>query len=71
MFVIILLIVMDIKLFCFNIARIKENEQKCLWDAEVEDNPPSIVLTPDKVDYLNKKISSRGTRFWMGNKRMY
>ena len=49
------------------IARIKENEQKCLWDAEVEDNPPSIVLTPDKVDYLNKKISSKFLT-WVSNR---
>lgn len=44
--------------------RIAERERTEQWDVDVEDDPETIVLTPDKVDYLNKKLSSRiGTFF--------
>ena len=39
--------------------RIKECEKNGQWDCEVEDNPPSKVLEPNNVDYLNKKLSSK------------
>lgn len=49
------------------LARIKENEQNGVWDAEVEDNPESKVLNPEKVDYLNKKVSSKFMT-WLSNR---
>lgn len=49
------------------LSRISECEKNCTWDVEVEDNPPSKVLTPDKVDYLNKKLSSKFLT-WMSNR---
>lgn len=36
------------------LERIAEHERLKLWDVDVEDDPETIVLTPDKVDYLNK-----------------
>lgn len=39
--------------------KIKHLEQNGLWDNEIEENPESTVLMPNKVDYLNKKISSK------------
>lgn len=39
--------------------KIKEYEEKELWDKDVEDDPETIVLTPNKVDYLGKKLSSK------------
>lgn len=46
------------------LERIAEHERLKLWDVDVEDDPETIVLMPDKVDYLNKKLSSRiGTYF--------
>ena len=39
--------------------KIKEYEKAELWDKDVEDDPETIVLTPDKVDYLGKKLSSK------------
>ncbi|MBO4251909.1 MAG: 1-acyl-sn-glycerol-3-phosphate acyltransferase [Clostridia bacterium] len=41
------------------IEKIAEHERLGLWDKDVEDDPETIVLTPDKVDYLGKKLSSR------------
>ena len=46
------------------LERISEHERLGLWDKDVEDDPKTIVLTPDKVDYLGKKLSSKiGTFF--------
>lgn len=39
--------------------RIAELEKKELWHLDVEDDPETYPLTPDKVDYLNEKLSSR------------
>lgn len=39
--------------------KIKQYEKEQKWDYEVQDNPETIVLTPDKIDYLNKKLSSK------------
>lgn len=44
------------------LERIKEYEEKGMFTTDVEQDPPTIPLTPDKVDYLNKKLSSK---FWM------
>ena len=39
--------------------RIAELEKKELWHLDVEDDPETYPLMPDKVDYLNEKLSSR------------
>ena len=39
--------------------RIRECERQGRFHEAVEDDPPAPELTPDKVDYLNKKASSR------------
>lgn len=44
------------------IEKIKQFEKEGRWHEDVEDDPPTIPLLPDKVDYLNKKLSSK---FWM------
>ena len=43
--------------------KIKEYEKLELWDKDVEDDPETIVLMPDKVDYLGKKLSSKVMTF--------
>ncbi len=44
------------------LKKIEEYEEKGLFSHDVEEDPPTIPLLPDQVDYLNKKLSSR---FWM------
>lgn len=44
------------------IEKIKLFEREECWAQDVEDDPPTIPLRPEMVDYLNEKISSR---FWM------
>lgn len=44
------------------IEKIKQFEREERWTQDVEDDPPTIPLKPEMVDYLNEKISSR---FWM------
>ena len=39
--------------------RIQEYEKAGRFDESVENAPPSVELTPDKVDYLCKKLSSK------------
>ena len=39
--------------------RIAELEKKELWHLDIEDDPETYPLMPDKVDYLNEKLSSR------------
>ena len=39
--------------------KIREYEGQGRFHEAVEDDPPAPELTPDKVDYLNKKASSR------------
>ena len=46
------------------VKRIEEYERDGLFDKDVEDDPPSKELTPDKVDYLCKKTSSKIKRFF-------
>ena len=41
------------------IRRIAEFEKKELWHLDVEDDPKTYPLMPDKVDYLNEKLSSK------------
>lgn len=39
--------------------RISELEEKGLWHLDVEDDPETLPLLPDKVDYLNERLISR------------
>ncbi len=49
------------------VAKIEEYEREGKWDIDVEDDPPAPQLLPNKVDYLNKKLSNKfGT--WIANK---
>jgi len=53
------------------LARIEEYEKKGWFTKDVEEDPPTIPLTPDKVDYLNKKLSNKIATFFvnLGAKR--
>ena len=44
------------------LAKIEDYEKRGLFARDVEDDPSTIPLLPDQVDYLNEKLSSR---FWM------
>ena len=55
------------------LEKIDELEKAERWDEDVEDDPETIELLPNEIDYLNKKISSKiknvianfaGTRFF-------
>ncbi len=39
--------------------KIKEYEKEGKFDIDVEDDPETITLMPDKVDYLGEKLSTR------------
>ena len=41
------------------LRRISYLEQQKLWHLDVEDYPETYPLMPDKVDYLNEKLSSK------------
>lgn len=41
------------------IKRIAELEKQELWHLDVEDDPETYPLMPDKVDYLNERLSSK------------
>ncbi len=41
------------------LAKIDENERAGLFNDDVENDPPTIELLPNKVDYLNKKLSNK------------
>ena len=41
------------------LRRIADLEKKELWHLDVEDDPETYPLMPDKVDYLNEKLSSK------------
>lgn len=41
------------------LGRIEELEKNQIWDVDAEDNPETYPLMPDKVDYLNEKLSSK------------
>jgi len=45
------------------LARIEEYEKKGWFSKDVEEDPPTIPLTPDKVDYLNKKFANKIATF--------
>lgn len=42
-----------------NNRKIKQYEKEGKFDQDVEDDPPTITLTPEKVDYLNEKLTSK------------
>jgi len=55
------------------LKKISELEKKQLWHLDVEDDPETYPLTPDKIDYLNEKLTNKiknkianifGTRFF-------
>ena len=55
------------------LEKIKELERTEQWHKDVEDDPETFELLPSKVDYLNKKLTSKicnffanaaGTRFF-------
>ena len=41
------------------IRRIEDLEKRQLWHLDVEDDPQTYPLMPDRVDYLNEKLSSK------------
>ena len=41
------------------LRRIAELEKKELWHLDVEDDPETYPLMPDKIDYLNEKFSNK------------
>lgn len=41
------------------LEKIAELEQNGLWHLDVEDDPETYPLMPEKIDYLNKKLSSK------------
>lgn len=41
------------------LAKIEELEKQGKFDVDVEDDPPTIELTPERVDYLKKKYLSK------------
>ena len=47
------------------LARIEEYEKKGWFSKDVEEDPPTIPLTPDKVDYLNKKLINKIATFFV------
>ena len=47
------------------LSRIEEYEKKGWFSKDVEEDPPTIPLTPDKVDYLNKKLSNKIATFFV------
>ena len=47
------------------LARIDEYEKKGWFTKDVEEDPPTIPLTPDKVDYLNKKLKNKIATFFV------
>lgn len=37
------------------LKKIEQLEKEGKFDVDVEDDPPTIVLTPENIDYLRKK----------------
>lgn len=44
------------------LKKIEEYERLGKWDQDVENDPPTIPLNPEDVDYLQKKLSSKVKR---------
>ena len=41
------------------LKRIEELELEGKFDVDAENDPPTIVLTPENIDYLRKKMTSK------------
>lgn len=41
------------------LQRIEDLEKQGIFDQDVEDDPETFELLPDKVDYLHKKLSTK------------
>ena len=41
------------------LKKIEQLEKEGKFDVDVEDDPPTIVLTPENIDYLRKKMTSK------------
>ena len=48
------------------LEKIDELERAEKWDEDVEDDPETIELLPNEIDYLNKKLSSK-IKCWIAN----
>ena len=46
------------------LKKIEEYEKEGKFDVDVEDDPPTIVLTPENIDYLRKKMTSKIKRIF-------
>ncbi|MBQ8451785.1 MAG: 1-acyl-sn-glycerol-3-phosphate acyltransferase [Clostridia bacterium] len=46
------------------LKRISEFEKQGWWEKDVEDDPPTVELLPNQIDYLNKKLSSKIKTFF-------
>lgn len=46
------------------LAKIENLEIEGKFDVDVEDDPPTIVLTPENIDYLRKKLTSKIKRIF-------
>jgi len=46
------------------LKKIEELERQQKWDCDVEDDPVATPLLPNKIDYLNKKITSKIATFF-------
>lgn len=48
--------------------KIDEFEKKGWWSKDVEEDPPTVPLTADKVDYLNKKLVNKILTYFVNKK---
>ena len=46
------------------LKKIEEFEREGKFDVDVEEDPPTIVLTPENIDYLREKMSSKIKRIF-------
>ena len=49
------------------LKKIKEYEQKRLFDRDVEDDPPTLPIKPGEVDYAGRRLSTR-IQTWIANR---
>ena len=41
------------------LSRMEELEKQGIFDQDVENDPPSLELFPDQIDYLHKKLKTK------------
>ena len=46
------------------LKKIEELEKQGIFDVDIENDPPTIELLPDQIDYLNKKLKSKIKTFF-------